>query len=68
MIGRRDYAGRIAIVMMMTLGIIPALCADEKAKWPGTVGKTGKQLPVWVVAGVKALLKEVPSLPSCPAG
>jgi len=53
---------------MATPGMMSTLHAGENTKRPLAVGKTGKQLPVWFMAGVKALLREVPSLPTCPAG
>ena len=68
MIGQRGHVARTTVAIMAMLGMTSILSARENSKRPVTVGRTGKQLPVWVIAGVKALLKEVPSLPTCPAG
>jgi hypothetical protein len=67
MTGQRGHVARMAVTIVAMLGTY-TLGARENTKRPVTVGRTGKQLPVWVTAGVKALLKEVPTLATCPAG
>src|SRR5690349_22548111 len=61
-------ATRTAVAIMATLGTMSSLNAGENTKRPVTIGRTGKLLPMWVIAGVKALLKEVPLLSTCPPG
>lgn len=67
MIGQRDYGARFFVMTLAVLEVF-TLSASENTKRPPAIGKTGRQLPVWVIAGVKDLLQEVPSLPTCPAG
>ena len=49
MIGQWGRAARTSVAIMATLEMMSTLHAGENTKRPLAVGKTGGQLPVWVI-------------------